>query len=200
MADTDKKIIDLSNNNGRINWPLLIPNVKAVILKSSEGVGYEDPSFLKNAKSATVAGIPWGAYHFATWNKKPVERDAVEEGNYFLSVLKKAPETPSFGLWLDVESNHPIPYTKKEMVTYMKTFIAVVQGAGFEIGVYGSPGFLNSYLPENHPFANLKLWVADYTGAINRVVGNWTPFLHQYTENGNIPGITGKVDLNRKVG
>lgn len=193
-------IIDISNHNGKVDWAKVAannPKVDGVILKASEGATSADKTFLTNVAGCTANGLQWGCYHFGTWNDENEAADATAEANFFLSVVKSAPAKPTLPLVLDIESNKPIPYTKDEMVLYVKTFTDIVKAAGYDIAIYSSPGFLQSYLPANHPFTDLKLWIADYNGAINPVPGWKKIWLHQYTDEGKINGVVGNVDLNR---
>lgn len=192
-------LIDTSKWNGVIDWNKVKAdpqNIKGVIIKASEGGTSRHPTIYKQADGATAAGLPVSYYHFATWNSEDEVQDAADEARFFLSVIKGAPK-PSFPLVLDIESNNPIQYTKQEMIDYVSSFVKTVQDAGYEIAIYASPGFLNSYLPANHPFTNLPLWVADFTGAINPVPGWKKIWLHQYSESGKVAGISGNVDMDR---
>lgn len=193
--------IDVSHHNGVINWKTVAtsntPKIDFAIMKSSEGASGRDRMFTTNVNGCVLNGIKWSAYHFATWNKKPVERDAEEEANWFLATVRLTGKRPDLPLVLDVETNNPIPYSKSEMVSYIKTFTDVIKKAGYEVAIYASPGFLNSYLPSNHPFTNIPLWVADCTGAINPIPG-WTKYwMHQYTEKGKVNGVPTLTDLNK---
>lgn len=195
-------IIDVSHHNGSIDWKSVltnIPKVDGVIVKCSEGATGMDPKFAINVASCISNNIKWGAYHFATWNKKPVEEDALQEAKWFISMIRSVGKMPDLPLVLDIESNTPISYTKQEMVNFVKTFTDKVKKAGYEIAIYGSPGFLNTYLPINHPFTEYPVWVADYSGSINPIPG-WTKvWLHQYTQTGKVKGISGNCDLNRVI-
>lgn len=195
-------IIDLSRNNGIVDFAKVKTDPQGItgcILKASEGVGNPDKKFLTNVDGCVKNGLDWGAYHFATWNNENEKSDAMQEANFFLSVVKSTQFKPSLSLVLDIESNKPIPYTKDEMVIYVSTFIKVIMDAGFSIAIYSSPGFLTSYLPANHPFTNNLLWIADYTGEINPVPGWKKVWLHQYTDSGKVNGISTNVDLNKFV-
>lgn len=195
-------IIDVSHNNGLIDWGKVkasTPKIIGAMLKASEGATNTDKKFQINVDGCDKNGIDWGAYHFATWNLKPVERDAKQEALHFINVVKSVGKKPTLPLVLDIESNKPIPYTKKEMVSYVKTFTDEIINAGYDVAIYGPPGFLNSYLPNDHPFTNIKLWVADYTGAINPVPGWKKIWLHQYTEQGKVNGIATNVDMNKII-
>ena len=191
-------LIDTSKWNGVIDWNKVKSdpqNIKGVIIKASEGGASRHPTVYKQADGATAAGLPVSFYHFATWNNEDEVQDAADEARFFLSVIKGAAK-PSFPLVLDIESNNPIPYTKQEIIDFVSSFVKTVQDAGYEIAIYASPGFLNSYLPANHPFTNLPLWIADYTGEINSVPGWKKAWLRQYTDKGKVNGISGTVDMN----
>jgi lysozyme len=192
-----KFIVDISKWNGRIDWPKVAPLMQMVFIKATEGATITDPRFRENAAACELHSLTWGAYHFATWNSEDEKTDAAMEANHFLSVVGKLPAY----YVLDIESNRPIPYTKQEMVEYVASFLNTLASAGVSrdrMVIYASPGFLAQYLPADHPFKDIKLWVADYTGAINPVP--WPrPWLHQYTQTGKVPGMNGYVDLNRLV-
>lgn len=194
-------LIDVSKHNGTINWKQVASDpqkIKGAFLKCSEGVGTTDKMFFQNVQGCKDVGMPFGAYHFATWNDLDVIKDGKEEGQWFVSVLKKAGQIGLKAV-LDIESNKQIPYTRQMMVDYVKAFIGEVVAAGYEPAIYASPGFLNSYLPKDHPFTNIPLWVADYTMPINPVPGWTKPWLHQYTEQGKVQGVMTTVDMNRVV-
>lgn len=208
---TSMFIIDVSKHNGIIDWPkaaayILKEGEKSwplagAMIKATEGATVRDNMFWKNVEGCVASGLLWGAYHFATWNNENEVEDAASEARFFLSIVNAAKTKPSLPLVLDIESNKAIPYTKEEMVVYVGSFLNTLKNEGYEgpVAIYGSPGFLGSYLPQNHPFVNIPLWVADYTGAINPVPGWKKVWLHQYTDKGTVPGIKGTVDLNREV-
>ena len=193
-------IIDVSKHNGNIDWGLASNHLDFAIIKASEGANYIDKQFLTNVKGAVKNGVKWGAYHFATWNNpKNPEKDGRQEAQFFMATVAKANIYPDMPCVLDIESNNPIPYTRTMMNDYVSSFIEEIKKTSIEPALYGSPGFLNSYLPLNHSFGDIKLWVADYTLPINKVNGWDKPWLHQYTDKGNWPGIKGFVDLNTLI-
>lgn len=192
-------LIDISDHNGNIDFAAVAADpqkIKGVFIKASEGATFMTRTFLTNVAGCKANGLPWGAYHFATWNNNQnVKEDAEAEARFLISTVKKANALPDLPLMLDIESNNPIPYTKAQMVEFVKSFTDVVK-KDYEIGVYSGPGFLQSYLPNDHPFNAIKLWIADYDGAINPIPGGWKPFLRQYTDKGRVNGISADVDMN----
>jgi lysozyme len=195
-------VIDVSHHNGVIDW-FKVKNdaqgIKGAIIKATEGGTGLSKKFLSNARGASEVGLLWSAYHFSTWNNEDELMDATNEAKFFLSAINLAGIKPTLPLVLDIESNEAIPYTKAEMVTFVSAFRKVINDAGYELAIYASPGFLNSYLPTNHPFTDCRLWVADYTGNINPVPGWKSYWLHQYTEKGKVSGISTTTDMNRVI-
>lgn len=193
-------IIDVSKHNGRVDWLIASKWLDFALIKASEGATLVDNQFLNNVKGAAANGVKWGAYHFATWNKpKNPVKDGRQEAQFFMATVAKANLYPDMPCVLDIESNSPIPYTRQMMNDYVSAFIEEVKKTSIEPAIYGSPGFLNSYLPTNHTFGCIKLWVADYTDPINKAIGWDKPWLHQFTDKGSCPGVKGNVDLNRLV-
>lgn len=192
-------VIDVSHHNGSIDWLRVArqtPKVKGAILKATEGATVMDRQFFRNVAGCEANGIPWGAYHFATWNSEDEDTDARHEAQFFVSIIKGAKGTPRLPLILDIETNKHIPYTKMEMEVYVGAFLDVLKKYNRNTGIYASPGFLNEYLSPDHPFTDELLMVADYTGQINPVPGWKKPWIRQYTDKGTVEGISGKVDLN----
>ena len=74
--------------------------------------------------------------------------------------------------------------------------------------IYCSPTFWKNYLGDTAWFAQNGydvLWVAHWTAASSPTVpgGNWggkSWTFWQYTSDGVVPGITGRVDMNRYNG
>ena len=74
--------IDVSNNQGAVQWPLALGGLDFVLVKASEGVGFADAQFSSNWSA--LRRVPSrGAYHFA----RPDRNSPEEEASYFLSVV-----------------------------------------------------------------------------------------------------------------
>ena len=59
------RFIDISNWQGDINLPALLPDVDAVICKATEGATFVDQYCDGWVQQCINAGKPWGFYHFA---------------------------------------------------------------------------------------------------------------------------------------
>lgn len=73
------RFIDISNWEGGIDLPALLPNVDGIVCKATQGKTFVDPYCDGWVQQCLVARKPWGFYHFAGDN------DAAEEADYFIT-------------------------------------------------------------------------------------------------------------------
>ena len=70
------KGIDVSNNNGSINWSKVKKDgYQFAYIKASEGTNFNDTLFDSNVKKAKASGIHTGAYHFGRPSGSPDDGD-----------------------------------------------------------------------------------------------------------------------------
>lgn len=194
---------DISHNNGTIQWDKIDGNKPipdGAFIKATQGIGYTDPLFLNNAKDAAANGISAGYYHFCTLNEINVKQDAINEAEYFISVIKKAP-IPTLPLALDIEVTDPkIQLDKVAVLKWVKTFFQTLEVNGYkDYIIYSYASFLDSHLPKDHGLGNIRLWLAAYTSKPTPVLPQgWADFwAWQYTDKGKLIGISTFVDLSR---
>ncbi|MCL6453539.1 MAG: peptidoglycan-binding protein [Alicyclobacillus sp.] len=182
--------IDVSNNNGNIDWPAV---AKAGILfayvKVTEGATYHDPLFARNYSGAKAAGLLRGAYCFA----RPGTSSAQDEAAAFVSEVTAAGgfELPPA---LDMEDAGGL--SSADLVAWCRAWAAAIKPhyAGRPL-LYASPAFIRE-----HGLAALAdtfdLWLADYAAMPD--LGGWPrPYVFwQYSSSGGVPGISGHVDLD----
>lgn len=193
-------IIDVSKWQGKVNWDTVRHEnheIEGVYIKASEGIGYRDPYLINNAVEATKSGFKVGFYHFATLNNTDVANDAREEAKYFLTVTKNL--TVEYPFVLDIERNDS-KTPKDKVLLWVKTFFNELEVEGVkDYCLYSYTSFLNENLPANHGLGNVPLWIAAYSDNY-KVPNGWIkPWLWQYSQKGQIIGITGNVDLNKRV-
>jgi len=177
---------------------------------------------LGNINRAIGNGVKIGYYHFARpGSSTDPAADATEEANWFLSKVELLPK-PSFPLVLDVESfidkayetkRKPVAWTnrKASMPIYIRTFIDVLKDGGYDTIIYSYSDFLNSNGVTD--FSKYPLWLANYMNirkGINpethlpSVPKGWQsksdehiPWsTWQFTSQGQVAGISGRVDMN----
>ena len=193
-------VIDVSHHNGNIDWKKVsfnTPKIEGVIIKVSQGTTIIDSKAVINAQGAVSVGLPIGYYHFATLNSTDVVTDATNEANWFITQVKKLPP-PSLFIALDIELNEQ-KISPQLVLTYIKTFIAILKASGFPYKIYSGKYFLNDNLPKNHGLGNIGLWHAQYSQTLTpSIADGWSHCdLWQYSGTGTVSGIVGSVDLNK---
>ena len=184
------KGIDISNNNGNINFDIVKQNnIKAVYIKATEGVNYIDSKLTYNASAAQRVGLGFGFYHFMSEKTDP-KQQAID----FYNAIKKYEYTliPV----LDIENN-TLARTKTQVTDRALQFLKKFKElSNIDCIIYTYTSFANSYLDTRlNPY---KCWIADYNSSQTVKANNvWNSFVgHQYTGTGRISGVSGNVDIN----
>ena len=186
--------IDISSHQGGLNIAAIWADF--VIVKVTEGTGYENPFWRAQAEATLAAGKRLGLYHFAN------DEDAGEQARFFLDRAKGYAGRATF--WLDWEAdavglgpgpalaflNQVAAETKSTpgFYTYqnvLSSFDWSAVAARFPLWVAGGPDYSDygrSY--SDPPVPNVPYWGG---GAL----------VHQYTEDGYLPGYSSHLDLDR---
>ena len=195
--------IDVSHWQGAIDWPkVAAAGKKFAIIKATDSTNYIDPKYATNHAAAKAAGMWTGAYHFA--QPSTTANDAVLEADYFAAHvnLGAGDLIPA----LDLEVSGGLSVTALQ--AWVKSFLdEVTAKLGTRPMVYTSPSFWSKYMGNSHALADAgykTLWVAHWGVSSPTVPANnwgghgWT--FWQYTSDGTVPGIAGRVDLDRYNG
>lgn len=185
--------IDISSHQGGLNIRAIWADF--VIVKVSEGTGYENPYWRSQAEATLAAGKRLGLYHFAN------DEDAGEQARYFLDRAKAYAGRATF--WLDWEAD-AVGRGPGPALAFLNQ---VAAETGSTPGFYTYQNVLNSY-DWSAVAARYPLWAAggpDYSDygtsysdpAVPNVPYWGAPLIHQYTEDGRLPGYSGTLDLNR---
>jgi lysozyme len=193
--------IDVSHWQDTILWPQVAAAGKQfAFMKASEGVKYVDPTYTTNRAQANMNGIKVGAYHFA----KPdtTTGDAVAEADHFIATANWS--TGDLLPVLDLEVTGGLGTTKLQ--NWVRAFLdRIYTQTGERAMIYTSPNFWKTNMGDTTSFAAAgyrTLWIAHWTTAPSATVpaANWGGTgwtFWQYTSDGSVPGITGRVDLDR---
>ena len=198
--------IDVSHWQNTINWTAVAgAGKKFAIIKASDGLVqtdgtlYIDPLFATNHAKAKAAGLWTGAYHFARPDASP--NDAVIEADHFATVanLGAGDLMPA----LDLEQSGGLSVAALQ--AWVTSFVdEVTTKVGARPMIYTSPNFWKTYMGDSHALADAgykTLWIAHWGVTSPTIPANnwgghgWT--FWQYTSDGSVPGITGRVDLDR---
>lgn len=178
------KGIDVSHHQGDIDWQKVKSSgVDFAMIKATEGVGYVDPNFNRNACGATAAGLHIGAYHFLR------EGDAQEQARECVAAIKMF--RWDYPIACDVEHNELLKLGKSDLTNMVIEFCEAIHLAGYYPAVYTNLNWIKNYL-DMERFKKYDLWFARY----NTVPGYGGVCIWQYSNAGKVPGISSNVDLN----
>lgn len=184
------KAIDVSHWQGDIDWQAVKNSgVEIAIIKVTGGDAglYVDSKVGVNYANARNVGLAYGTYHFAGGG------DPITEADYFCRTVSPLDEGQV--LLLDWEVNVPDP------VGWCWQFVSHVHD---RLGVWPMIYMSGSRVPAfygSDVLKNCGLWVAWYDRDPEKDLPLKTVYvMHQYTSNGSVPGISGRVDLDAFYG
>lgn len=177
------KVIDISQWQGQIDWETVKPNIDAAIIRcgwGSDYIGQDDSYFEYNCSECERLGIPYGVYLYSYATSVD---QAISEANHALRLIEG--KNLSLPVFFDSEESG----TEYNASAKAMTFCEAIQNAGYKAGVYASLYWWDSYLQGvSGVYIWCARWQADSPGMDCDI---W-----QYTSDGSVPGITGRVDMN----
>lgn len=186
--------IDVSHHQGAIDWT----KVKADFAIIRAGYGkyayQEDPCFEDNIKGAYNAGIPVGVYWYSYAD---TAAEARQEAEVCLTVIKPYEDMITLPVFFDQEYEPAILAAWNSIRTECcVAFIKAIEAAGYKAGLYGSQDWLDNKIDDSQIPATATVWVAQYSNECT-YKGRYT--IWQYTSDGSVDGIKGRVDLNQAL-
>ena len=215
QAGTKAIGIDVSRFQGAIDWPSVSGSgIRFAFVQASRGSGTDctvkpaqcgpDPYFATNRLAAESAGIRVGAYHraFASGATATDARaDALAEANIFIAAVGSLQRGELIPV-LDAES----PFTgmtSTSLRTWIRVFVKrVTKQLGRKPMIYTNASSWSA-TGNTAEFAKARypLWVAEWGVSRPTVpANNWGRrgySVWQYTSSGSVPGISGRVDMDR---
>ncbi len=202
--ESGKKIshlgVDISDHQENIDWEALKESPCEFIMLRCGYRGYtegglvEDERFREYADAATEAGIPFGVYFFT---QALTEKEANAEADFVLDLIKDYPI--SYPVAIDSEyvtsssaRTNQVEMTDEERTKLLVVFCERMKENGYYPMVYASENWLRRNLDASllQPY---EIWAPQYLDE-NDFMYDFT--IWQYTDAGQIPGISGMVDLN----
>ena len=197
--------IDVSSNQGAIDWTSVVQSdISFCFARAALGAQSVDSSFAANWRGASNAGLIRGAYHFF-WPSA----DSSQQADHFVSVvgaLGPGDLAPALDLeeayprddrqhdvWTDIPAAQRLPMVQDWLNR-------VEQALGMRPIVYTRQNFIQNLVGEGiQALAGYPLWVSHYTHAPQpyypALWKSWT--FWQYSDHGQVDGVTGAVDLDR---
>lgn len=186
--------IDVSNaGQGNISdWSKVAKNIDFAILKISNGYQNQknaaDAQFNTNFAACQKHGIPVGVYVYAYFTSVAKAREAAQFAIKLLGGKKL-----DFPIFLDLEEKCIRNLGKSKILELAKAFCVEVKRAGYQYGTYANKDWFSNTLTDKWYDKNIK-WVAQYSSKLT-YTGDLD--IWQYTSSGTVPGIKGRVDMNR---
>lgn len=189
----ETKGIDVSSYQGIIDWgQVASAGYKYAVLRCITRSGV-DHQFERNYIQAKNAGMKVGVYAFSY----ALTRDqAVKEAERVVNLLNgRALELP---VYLDLEWGEQRKLGKEQLTVIAQAFLQTVKNnTVYQVGIYCNTDWYNNVLDSSAlPY---DYWIASY--GINNGNPNRRPDIPrmtawQYTSQGSVSGISGKVDLD----
>lgn len=192
--DDPRAIIDISVYQTIKDAEKMARHVKLCIHRASIGLK-NDAKWDKHAKLMQGAGILFGAYHYV---KAKTAAEAVQEARVFYA--SASPHNPIF-YCADMEWTGIAKGRARNVCT---AFIAELKRLGArKTGIYVGH---HLYKLWNLDYKQVDfVWIPRYSDRKTNIAGKpgkWPAYpcdIHQYSSGGSIPGIAGRIDMNRIV-
>lgn len=188
--DLTKPIPDVSEHQGKIDWEKLKPNIGGAIIRIAYGTKKNDNYVTRNISECIRLGIPFGVYIYSLAYSDSMAR--AEAAKVLEYIKGKNLALPAF---IDLEENR-YGYIAKSIA---KIFCEEIKKAGFVSGIYTFENYYRNFM-SGMSIPDAALWIARWgtnngqkqtKASIGVPIDGW-----QYTSNGSLPGITGRVDLS----
>jgi lysozyme len=190
--------VDVSYAQGNIDWGAVAGSGKVQFAYSRATYGSnpaddDGPIFTANHDGCKAKGIPFGAYMFFLFFQDPVA-----QANHFLAAISGY--EGQLRPMVDVESGSGSTGSVQGNIDALSAFNqAVQQSLNCQPIIYTNPAAWDSTMGGTDGFSGHTLWVANFTGTPGQLTlpnGFTTWTLHQYSDSGSVPGISGNVDLD----
>lgn len=198
------RIIDVSDNNGQLDWDTIKSSIDGAIIRVGFGSDYEnqdDSQAIRNMHECERLGIPYGVYIYSYCLN--IE-EARSEAAHILRMIQGF--NPVLGVWFDMEDadgykrNHGlVPEQNGELLTdFCIEFMQIVKDAGYKTGVYANYIYFTNVLNDDRlmSFEGFNRWLAHW--GIDEPSMNC--LLWQCTSDAVIDGSSARTDFNYYYG
>jgi GH25 family lysozyme M1 (1,4-beta-N-acetylmuramidase) len=173
--------------------------IRAVYRGYGSGVLVEDDKFKMHAQGAQAAGIKVGLYYFS---QAINEREAVEEASAAVAIAKKYGIAVSYPIAIDIEYSNSNRNGRADSLSgaqrtaVARAFCDTIRNAGYTPMIYASKSwFENPSFLDINQLTSYRIWLAHW-GVAQTSYNRSRIDIWQYTSDGNVPGISGRVDMN----
>ena len=177
--------IDVSHWKESIDWSAVAQDDIQFVMLGTRYDNAADPYFRTNAENAAKAGLNVGAYIYSYATTTEL---ASAEADFVLDLIKDYPI--SYPVVFDVESSAMSTLTPSQLSEIINTFCKKIKDAGYYPMLYANDYWLSEKIDMSK--VSYDVWVARYeTRPTYKKAAMW-----QATNQGNVNGISGSVDIN----
>lgn len=197
-----KGVIDVSSWQGDIDWAKAkADGVEGAIIRLGFGWGNDaDAKAQRNINECKRLGIPFGIYWYSYAEDAG---GAKHEGSDVVSKLRQMGVSPNdlkYPVYYDLErwtwTGHTPPTNPNVYNGIVNAWYGALQSGGYQnLGVYSYTSYLQGPLNNANIYAKTR-WVAQYGPRMEFTAFGTNDRGWQYTESGQINGISGSVDMN----
>ena len=189
-----RKGIDVSKHNGTIDWnKVKSDGIEFAIIRI--GYGGSDPvkdsKFEENYKNARAVGIKVGAYLYSYANSQSdIDKEKASVKTWLNGRILDLP------FYIDVEDKKTQGDLSVSVLSNLvNSFCEFIENLGYWAGIYANKNWLETKLDMNK-LNRFTVWLAQWSSnpTYQGSYGLW-----QYTSDGCVNGISGRVDMNYQV-
>jgi lysozyme len=191
LSHDDKALgFDVSEYQSIIDWENTYNidesfEMSFVFIRATAGNNKIDRRFKENWKNAKARNLICGAYHYY----RPNENSFEQANNFIKTVKLKKGDLPPV---LDIEK---LPKTQSiaNLKLGLRRWLEIVE-KHYKVKpiIYSGESYYNDFLREE--FSEYPFWIANYNFWVKEIKHEWD--FWQFTENGKLEGVKGRLDLN----
>ncbi|WP_300486272.1 glycoside hydrolase family 25 protein [Flavobacterium sp.] len=192
LSRHDTKLVgfDVSEYQDKIDWKAIdkmegeFP-LSFVFIRSTAGNNYVDGRFEENWKEAKKNHFVRGAYHYYRPNE-----NSLEQAELFIKTVKL--QKGDFPPVLDIEKL-PEGQSMDSLKVGLKRWLKRVE-RHYKVKpiIYSGESYYKDFLKDE--FKGYQFWIANYNFFVENIKDEW--LLWQFTEQAEVDGIKGLVDIN----
>ena len=193
------KALDVSSNQGKIDWKKARTGVDYVILRSVLRSGKTDACFADNVKALNDIQMPYDVYKYVY--ATTIEGINQEVFDTIKCIQDNGAKCKR--IWLDIEDDSLQALGKNALTALVETGVEAILKNGFYAGVYTGYHCLRE---KWFDLPDVPLWIARYPFSITYRINDETPSLSfvsaydwtgwQYTSRADIDGVSSLCDLS----
>ena len=188
--------VDVSSWQGnQIDWNQVSTVASFAIVRAgyrgASGRVAEDTCAVRNVNAAKSAGMQVGLYFYSIATNI---FEAMEEADIAVNVANKCGGV-SLPIYFDMEDNRVASLSRQDKTAIANAFIDRVHSYGYNAGFYSYLYWMKDQMDMNGLRSD-SVWIAQYNNTCT-YTGKYD--FWQYTSQGSVPGISGNVDMNKRI-